>query len=91
MRLLQQRRCADEGNDSGLTGSRNVHRSDGAALGTGEHVMKLDYSNSPKTYTRIPIKADKVAAESKRAQALMDIAIGLWGFAFLVFLLAWLG
>jgi hypothetical protein len=53
--------------------------------------MKLDYSNSPKTYTRIAIKADKVAAESKRAHALMDIALGLWGFAFLVFLLAWLG
>ncbi len=53
--------------------------------------MKLDYSNSPKTYTRIAIKADKVAAESNRAQGWMDLAIGLWGFAFLVFLLAWLG
>jgi len=53
--------------------------------------MKLDYSNSPKTYTRIAIKSDRIAEEQRRAQGWMDIAVGLWGFAFLVFLLAWLG
>jgi hypothetical protein len=53
--------------------------------------MKLDYSNSPKTYKRIAIKADRLAQEEKRAQGWMDLAIGIWGFAFLVFLLAVLG
>ncbi len=53
--------------------------------------MKLDYRNSPKTYTRIAIKADRIADEQRRAQGWMDLAIGIWGFAFLVFLLAVLG
>lgn len=53
--------------------------------------MKLDYSNTPKTYTRIAIKGDRIADEQRRAQGWMDLAIGIWGFAFLVFLLAVLG
>jgi len=53
--------------------------------------MKLDYSNSPKTYRRIAIKSDRLAQEQRRAEGWMDLAIGIWGFAFLVFLLAVLG
>ena len=53
--------------------------------------MKLDYRNSPKTYTRIAIKGDRIAEEQRRGQGWMDLAIGIWGFAFVVFLFAWLG
>ena len=53
--------------------------------------MKLNRKTQPLVYTRVAIKTDILAAERKRAQALMDLAIGIWGFAFLLFLLAVLG
>ena len=53
--------------------------------------MRINRKGQPLVYTRVAIKGEKLEAERKRAQAWMDIAIGMWGFAFLVFLLAWLG
>jgi hypothetical protein len=53
--------------------------------------MKLNRKTQPLVYKRVAIKTDILAAERKRAQALMDLAIGIWGFAFLLFLLAVLG
>ena len=53
--------------------------------------MRLNRKTQPLVYTRVAIKTDILAAERKRAQGWMDLAIGIWGFAFLVFLLAVLG
>lgn len=53
--------------------------------------MKLNRRTQPLVYRRVAIKTDIVAAERRRAQALMDLAIGIWGFAFIVFLFAVLG
>lgn len=53
--------------------------------------MKLNRRTQPLVYRQVAIKTDIVAAERRRAQALMDLAIGIWGFAFIVFLFAVLG
>jgi hypothetical protein len=53
--------------------------------------MRLNRKTQPLVYKRVAIKTDILAAERKRAQALMDLAIGIYGFAFVVFLFAWLG
>jgi hypothetical protein len=53
--------------------------------------VKLSRKTQPLVYRRVAIKTDILAAERRRAQALMDLAIGIWGFAFLVFLFAVLG
>jgi hypothetical protein len=53
--------------------------------------MKLNRKTQPLVYTRVAIRTSLLDERRKRAQALMDLAIGIWGFAFLVFLLAWLG
>jgi len=53
--------------------------------------VKLNRRTQPLVYRRVAIKTDIVAAERRRAQALMDLAIGIWGFAFIVFLFAVLG
>ena len=53
--------------------------------------MKLNRKTQPLVYTRVAIKTDILDAERKRARALFDLAVGLWGFAFVVFLFAWLG
>ena len=53
--------------------------------------MKLNRKTQPLVYTRVAIRTEILQGERKRAQALMDLAVGLWGFAFVVFLLAWLG
>jgi len=53
--------------------------------------MKLNRKTQPLVYTRVAINSDILDAERKRAKALMDLAIGIWGFAFVVFLFAWLG
>jgi len=85
------RRCADEDIHSGLTRSRNLHRSNGAALGAGVNAMRLNRKTQPLVYKRVAIKTDILADERRRAQGLMDLAIGIWGFAFVVFLFAVLG
>ena len=85
------RRCADEDIHSGLTRSRNLHRSDGAALGTGVNAMKLNRKTQPLVYKRVAIRTTLLDEQKRRSQALMDIAIGIYGFAFVVFLFAWLG
>lgn len=53
--------------------------------------MRLNRKTQPIVYRRVAIKTDIVAAERRRAQALMDLAIGIWGFALIVFLFAVLG
>ena len=53
--------------------------------------MKLNRKNQPVVYRRVAIKTDILEAERKRAKALMDIAIGIYGFAFVVFLFGILG
>lgn len=53
--------------------------------------MKLNRKTQPLVYTRVAIRSEILDAQRKRAQALMDLAIGIWGFAFVVFLFAWLG
>jgi hypothetical protein len=53
--------------------------------------VKINRKSQPLVYRRVAIKTDILAAEKRRAEALMDLAIGIWGFAFLVFLLAVLG
>ena len=53
--------------------------------------MRLNRKPQPLVYTRVAIRTEILDAERKRAQALMDLAIGIWGFAFVVFLFAWLG
>jgi hypothetical protein len=53
--------------------------------------MRLNRKTQPLVYTRVAIKTDILADERRRAQGLMDLAIGIWGFAFVVFLFAWLG
>jgi hypothetical protein len=39
----------------------------------------------------VAIRTEILDEQRKRAQALMDLAIGIYGFAFVVFLFAWLG
>jgi hypothetical protein len=53
--------------------------------------MRLNRKNQPLVYKRVAIKSDRLADEQRRAQGWMDLAIGMWGFAFLLFLLAVLG
>jgi hypothetical protein len=53
--------------------------------------VKINRKSQPLVYRRVAIKTDILAAEKRRAEALMDLAIGIWGFAFLVFLFAVLG
>jgi hypothetical protein len=53
--------------------------------------VRLNRKTQPIVYRRVAIKTDIVAAERRRAEALMDLAIGIWGFAFIVFLFAVLG
>ena len=53
--------------------------------------MRLNRKTQQLVYTRVAIRTEILDAERKRAQALMDLAIGIWGFAFVVFLFAWLG
>jgi hypothetical protein len=53
--------------------------------------VKVNRKTQPLVYRRVAIKTDILATERRRAQALMDLAIGIWGFAFLVFLFAVLG
>ena len=53
--------------------------------------MRLNRKTQPLVYKRVVIKTDILADERRRAQGWMDLAIGMWGFAFLLFLLAVLG
>ena len=53
--------------------------------------MRLNRKTQPLVYTRVAIRTEILDGERNRAQALMDLAIGIWGFAFVVFLFAWLG
>ncbi len=53
--------------------------------------MRLNRKTQPLVYKRVAIKTDILADEHRRAQGLMDLAIGIWGFAFVVFLFAVLG
>lgn len=53
--------------------------------------MRLNRKTQPLVYTRVAISTEILDGEQKRAKALMDLAIGIWGFAFVVFLFAWLG
>jgi|GEM_PF-3733346 len=53
--------------------------------------MKLNRKTQPLVYKRVRITTEILEARRKRAQALMDLAIGIWGFAFVVFLFAVLG
>ena len=53
--------------------------------------MRLNRKTQPLVYTRVAIRTTLIEEQRKRAQAMMDLAIGIWGFAFIVFLFAWLG
>jgi hypothetical protein len=53
--------------------------------------MRLNRKTQPLVYTRVAIRTEILDEQRKRAQALMDLAIGIYGFAFVVFLFAWLG
>lgn len=73
-----------EGIHSGRLGRRNVHCSDGAALGTGVDAMKLNRKTEPKVYKRVGIRTQFLGEQSERADRLTDIAIGVLGFWLLV-------
>lgn len=53
--------------------------------------MRLNRKTQPVVYRHMGIRSTLLDAQRRRAQALMDLAIGIWGFAFVVFLFAWLG
>jgi len=53
--------------------------------------MRLNRKTQPLVYKRVAIRTEILDEQRKRAQALMDLAIGIYGFAFVVFLFAWLG
>ena len=53
--------------------------------------MRVNRKTEPLVYKRVAIKTSMLDEQKKRSDALMDIAIGLYGFAFLLFLLAVLG
>lgn len=53
--------------------------------------MKINRKTQPIVYWRVAIKTNILEAERRRAAALMDLAIGIWGFAFVVFLFAVIG
>lgn len=53
--------------------------------------MKLNRKTQPVVYRHIGIRTTLLAERQRRSRALMDLAIGIWGFAFVVFLFAWLG
>ena len=53
--------------------------------------MRINRKTQPVVYRRVAIKTNILEAERRRAVALMDLAIGIWGFAFVVFLFAVLG
>ena len=85
------RRQQSEDDDLGRTRTRNIHRSNGAALGSGVNAMKLNRKTEPLVYKRVAFRTTLLDEQKRRSQALMDIAIGIYGFAFIVFLFAWLG
>ena len=84
------RRCADEDIHSGLTRSRNLHRSDGAALGAGVNAMRLNRKTQPLVYKRVAIRTT-LLDEQKRSDQQLDIAIGILGAALLVIVFVVLG
>ena len=53
--------------------------------------MRVNRKTEPLVYKRVAIKTSMLDEQKKRSDALMDIAIGLNGFAFLLYLLAVLG
>jgi len=53
--------------------------------------MKLNRKTEPLVYKRVAFRTTLLDEQKRRSQALMDIAIGIYGFAFIVFLFAWLG
>jgi len=53
--------------------------------------MRLNRKTQPLVYTRVAIRSTILDEQKRRAQGLMDLAIGIWGFAFVVFLFAVLG
>ena len=86
-----RRRRSNANNDFGRTCTCNIYRSDGAAFGSGVNAMRINRKTQPVVYRRVAIKTTILEAERRRAAALMDLAIGIWGFAFVVFLFAVLG
>ena len=53
--------------------------------------MKLNRTTQPVVYRRVAIKTSLIEEQQRRAQALMDVAIGIFGLAFVVFLFGLLG
>lgn len=53
--------------------------------------MRLNRKTQPVVYRHMGIRSALLDQQRHRAQALTDLAIGIWGFAFVVFLFAWLG
>ena len=77
------RRCADANDDLGRTRTRNIHRSDGAALGTGVNAMRLNRKTEPLVYKRVAFRTT-LLDEQKRSDQQLDIAIGILGAVLLV-------
>lgn len=53
--------------------------------------MKLNRKTQPMIYRRVAIKTSIIEEQERGAQALMDVGIGIFGLAFVVFLFGLLG
>ncbi len=53
--------------------------------------MRLNRKTEPVVYRRTPIRTSLLEDEARRSQAQMDIVIGIYAMAFIVFLFVVLG
>jgi len=75
----------------GLTRSRIVHRSDGAALGTGVNAMRLNRKTQPLVYTRVAIRTEILTEQKRRVELMRFISQLCFAFAGLIFVAAAIG
>ena len=83
-------RQPDDSDTAGDRNGRHLHRSNGAAFGTGVNAMRLNRKTQPLVYKRVAIRTT-LLDEQKRSDQQLDIAIGILGATLLVMIFVVLG